>query len=189
MLVAVAILTTACGGILGAATNAVNGAVSPEYYVAVLGWHHVQDVARAAIAQGIFEGLIYAGGFALVYALVLGIATKAAAPFGFAVRKVAFAALVALACWVLGGVVAVGLASLSPDFYRHTFFGVPDDFGGMLRYAWVGGSIWGILFGGALALIVTPLRAVAEWRRRPTAPGLPEDAATPATPAVPPDAG
>ena len=38
------------------------------------------------------------------------------------------------------------LAALFPDAYRATFIGVPEEFGPMLAYAWVGGSIWGILF-------------------------------------------
>jgi len=41
----------------------------------------------------------------------------------------------------LGGVVSMGLATLSPEFYPHAVRGAPEDFGPMLRYAWVGGSI------------------------------------------------
>jgi hypothetical protein len=38
------------GGFLGATTNAVNGRVSPFYFVTALGWHYVADVWRASIA-------------------------------------------------------------------------------------------------------------------------------------------
>ena len=59
----------------------------------------------------------------------------------------------------------MGLATLSPEFYRHSFHGVPEDFGQMLRYAWVGGSIWGIQFGGLASVIVGSVLFRAKWRQ------------------------
>ena len=50
--------------------------------------------------------------------------------------------LITIALWVLGGIIAILLSVLSPEFYKKTFIGVPDEFGAMIRYAWVGGSIW-----------------------------------------------
>jgi hypothetical protein len=60
----------------------------------------------------------------------------------------------------------MGLATLSPEFYRHAFYRVPEDFGEMLRYAWVGGSIWGIEFGGFALTILGWFLFYARWRRR-----------------------
>ena len=57
-LVAIAFAAIGASALLGALTNAVNGAVSPTYFRNVLRWHHVEDVWRAAVAQGIFEGLV-----------------------------------------------------------------------------------------------------------------------------------
>jgi hypothetical protein len=170
-LVGIALLAVGAGAVLGALTNAVNGAVSPAYFRNILRWHHVEDIWRAAIAQGVFEGLIYGVIFSLIFTLVVGLVSKARASFGFALKHLALAGGIALLAWCLGGATAMGLAMLSPDFYRSTFIGVPSEFGEMLKYAWVGGSIWGVLFGAVLSVIIATIMAAADWRRRhrPTA--------------------
>ena len=165
-LVGIALAAIGSAAILGAVTNAVNGAVSPTYFRNILRWHHVENVWRAAVAQGIFEGLIYGVIFSVFFTLVIGLVSKARATFAFALKYLAFAGLVALSGWCLGGVIAMGLATLSPDFYRSTFIGVPPEFAEMLKYAWVGGSIWGVLFGAALSVVITSVTAAADWRRR-----------------------
>jgi hypothetical protein len=71
--------------------------------------------------------------------------------------------VIALVCWAIGGLIAIGLASLSPEFYRHTFREVPEEFFEMLRYAWVGGSIWGLELGGFAAVIVGSVLFRAKW--------------------------
>jgi len=78
----------------------------------------------------------------------------------------AFVAAAALVCWAVGGLLGMGLATLSPDFYRHAFIGVPQDFGEMLRYAWVGGSIWGVEFGGFALTVLGSFLFYARWQRR-----------------------
>lgn len=165
-LVSIALAAIGAGAVLGAITNAVNGAVSPTYFRNILRWHHVQDVWRAAIAQGIFEGLIYGVIFSVVFTLVVGLVSKARATFGFALKHLLLAGAIALGAWCVGGVLAMGLATLSPDFYRSTFIGVPSDFSEMLKYAWVGGSIWGVLFGAVLSIVIASVIAAADWRRR-----------------------
>ena len=62
---------------------------------------------------------------------------------------------------------AMGLATLSPEFYRKAFIGVPDEFVPMLRYAWVGGSIWGAMFGCLLAAVISLVSFVVRSRRFP----------------------
>ena len=69
-------------------------------------------------------------------------------------------------CWAFGGLAAMGLATLSPDFYRQAFIGVPNEFGAMLRYAWVGGSIWGAELGGLVSVVVGLVVLRANWRRQ-----------------------
>ncbi len=77
-----------------------------------------------------------------------------------------FVAVAALVCWVVGGLLGMGLAALSPEFFRHAFVGVPKEFGEMLRYAWAGGSILGIKFGGFAAMILGSFLFYARWHRR-----------------------
>ncbi len=164
-LLGVAATAVAGGAVVGGSTNAVNGAVSPLYFREVLGWQDVANVWRASIAQGVFEGLLYGVVFALVFTLVVGIVSKARCPYGFAARRLLGIVAAVYACWVAGGLVAMGLAWLSPEFYRQAFIGVPEDFGPMLRYAWVGGSIWGAMLGALLALPIGSILFAARWRR------------------------
>ena len=99
----------------------------------------------------------------MIFTAVVGIVSKARSPHNLAVVYVVLICVAALVCWALGGVVAMGLATLSPEFYRHAFRGVPEDFGQMLRYAWVGGSIWGIQFGGLASVLVGSVLFRARW--------------------------
>ena len=164
-LVAIAGTTILAGAVIGASTNAVNGAVSPTYFVNILGWQGVSDVWRASIAQGIFEGFVYGILFAITFTLAVGIITRATCTFGPAFRCLLMIVATTYACCVAGGLIAMGLAALSPEFYRKTFIGVPREFGPMLRYAWVGGSIWGAEFGGLLSLAIGLVLFRAKWKR------------------------
>ncbi len=169
----VALSGVALGAILGALTNAVNGWVSPLYFRVVLRWDDVQDIWRACVAQGILEGVLSGLVIAVAFTTVVGLVSKGRSPYGLAALHLLLIAAAALACWAIGGVVAIGLAALSPEFYRHTFPGVPEDFGPMIRYAWVGGSIWGVHLGGLAALIVGSVRFRARWRRLEEGAGTP----------------
>ena len=153
-------------GLLGGVTNSINGLVSPQYYVAILHWHEVGDVWRAAVAQGIFEGLCFGVFFSTVYSVGLGLMTRVACTYRFGVRHLCGVVAGAFVFWLIGGAAALGLATLSPDFYRKTFYGVPSEAGPMLRFAWVGGSIWGVELGGVVSVILGLVIVRASWQRR-----------------------
>lgn len=153
-------------GFLGGTTNAINGWVSPTYFVTILGWQGVADVWSASIAQGIFEGLLFGGLFSLVFTVATGLITSASCSFGFALKHLLGVLGGAYLCWALGGVAAMGLATVSPEFYRWTFIEVPREFGPMLGYAWVGGSIWGAELGGLVVGVVGLVVLQANWRRQ-----------------------
>jgi hypothetical protein len=153
------------GALIGASTNAINGAVSPHYFQVVMGWQDVENIWRASIAQGIFEGLIYGVLFSVIFTLVVGLVSKSRCSYPFAVRHLGGMAIGIYGSWAAGGLIAMALASLSPEFYRRTFIGVPEEFAAMLGYAWVGGSIWGAMFGALVALTVGSLLFAARWRR------------------------
>jgi hypothetical protein len=153
-------------GFLGGTTNAVNGAVSPTYFVTILGWKGIEDVWRASIAQGIFERLLFGVFFSLVFTVATGTITRVSCSFGFAFRHLLGIMGGAYICWALGGLLAMSLATLSPEFYRQAFIGVPGAFGAMLRYAWVDGSIWGAELGGLVSVVVGLVVLRANWRRQ-----------------------
>jgi len=163
ILLAATIVVASAG--LGAAVNSVNGAVSPGYFRQVLGWDDVTDVWRASIAQGIFEGLLFGLFFSLIFTLVVGLVSKVRCPYGHGLGYVLGIAACAAACWAVGGLTAIGLAALSPEFFRHNFLGVPEATGAMLRYAWVGGSIWGVEIGGFASVIFGSVVFWAKWRQ------------------------
>jgi hypothetical protein len=158
------------GAVFGALTNSVNGWVSPSYFRNIMRWHDVADIWRASIAQGILEGLMLGLAFSVIFVSVVGIISRARCPYKTAAAYLVGIAIFAVVGWVIGGLIAMGLAALSPDFFRHAFRGAPRDFAEMLRYAWVGGSIWGLEFGGLASVIVGSVLFRAKWR------GLAEEA-------------
>lgn len=165
-LCAIAITGIAAGALLGAVTNAINGAVSPLYFVNVLGWHGIEDVWRASIGQGIFEGGCFGFFFSLAFIVGVGVITRGACPLGFALRYILWIVAGTLVCWGIGGLSAMLLATISPEMYRRAFFGVPEQFGPMLAYAWVGGSIWGVEFGGFVCMVLGLVLLRANWLGR-----------------------
>jgi hypothetical protein len=58
--------------------------------------------------------------------------------------------------------IAIGLAALSPEWYRGAFIGVPEEFGPMLAYAWVGG----LMLGGLLSAVVGLVVMRSDWQRQ-----------------------
>lgn len=154
------------GGLIGAMTNAINGVVSTAYFRNIMRWNDPNDIVvwRAGIAQGVFEGLIYGVVFAVVFTLVVGVATRCRCYFYEVWPTLRNAFLAVIVCWMIGGVLAMGLATLSPEFYRNSFRHVPEDFSAMLRYAWVGGSIWGGMIGGLLSLVISSIAFANFWR-------------------------
>jgi hypothetical protein len=164
VLPAVALCGTLAAGMLGGLTNAVNGAVSPTYFVNVLRWYNVEHLWRASIAQGVFEGLLFGLALSLVFTVGMGLITAVACSFRFAMQHLLCVFAGAAICWGVGGATAVGLAALSPEFYRQTFPEVPQGLGPMLCYAWVGGSIWGVELGGFASMIIGLVALRANWR-------------------------
>lgn len=157
------------GAVLGAMTNAVNGWVSPYYFVIVMRWHEIHDIWRASVAQGIFEGLLFGAGFSLIFTAGTGIITRASSSYGFAVRHLVEILAATFGCWLFGGIAALGLATLSPQFYQATFMGVPDEFSAMLAFAWVGGSIWGVELGGLISVVLGLVNLRANWLKQDSA--------------------
>lgn len=64
---------------------------------------------------------------------------------------------------------AVGVTSRGRASFRFAGRHLADAFGEMVAYAWVGGSIQGILIGAVLAAVVSAVVAGADWRARHSA--------------------
>lgn len=158
-------LTTIFGAaFLGLVTNAINAQVSEQYFQTIMRWQHVADIKRAIVAQGIFEGLICGLVLATLFLAVVAFVSRAQCDYSFGLRYVLGLLGTAFILWAVGGVFGVALAGLSPEFYRSHFIGVPDSTPERLRYAWVGGSIWGVQFGGAAATFIFMALFRARWR-------------------------
>jgi len=158
-------ITTILGAaLLGLVTNCINAQVSEQYFRTILGWQNVSDITRAITAQGIFEGLICGLVLSTLFLAVIAFVSRAQCAYLFGLRYVLGLLVTAFVLWTVGGVLAVALASLSPEFYRSHFIGVPESTPDRLRYAWVGGSIWGVQFGGAAATFIFMVLFRARWR-------------------------
>lgn len=164
-LAGIALTGVLASGALGGLTNAINGQVSPQYFVAILHWEDVQNVWRACVAQGILEGLLFGVFFSLVFTAGVGLITRVSCSYRFGIAHLAGVIAGAFGCWLVGGLLGMGLAALSPEFFRRSFRGVPAEFGPMLAYAWVGGSIWGVQIGGLLSTILGLIILRARWLR------------------------
>jgi prolipoprotein diacylglyceryltransferase len=163
----VALTCILTGAFVGATTNMINGAVSPYYFKAVMYWDF-QDIWTASVAQGILEGLLYGVIFAIIFTTGFGVVTKGQAPYSFAFRQLLKIIVIVFTCWTIGGLLAMFLVTLSPEFYKAHFPYTPSDKTEMLKFAWVGGSIWGVTLGGLLTAILGVVVTKNSWTKELT---------------------
>lgn len=145
---------------LGALTNAINAVVSPTYFYLVFNQQvDANQLWKASILEGIQEG----GCLGLLVSCVFTAGANA-----FWRSEVSYTPLVryllgifagAFLAWILGGLIALSFAALRPVLYAG-IFGTPGGFNALVRYAWVGGSIWGLEGGSLVAMII------ALWKLR-----------------------
>ena len=160
----VALSCIVLGGFIGATTNMINGVVSPYYFKAVMYWDF-EDIWIASVAQGILEGLLHGVIFALIFTTGFGIVTKGQAPYSFAFNQLLKIIAIVFACWTIGGLLAMFLATLSSNFYKGHFPLAPSDKTELLKFAWVGGSIWGGMIGGFLSSILGVVVTKNSWAK------------------------
>jgi hypothetical protein len=162
LLAAIVLLGTAAGGTLGALTNCVNGRISPDYFMNALGWEYAADVPAAAVAQGIYEGTMLGLVLSTLFAVTVGWVSKARCPFRIAAYHLLRIFAWALVCWCLGGMIGVLLAIISPGFFPigETF---RQDYSRLLSFAWVGGSIQAIEWGGSAMALLECILFRARW--------------------------
>ena len=120
------------GALVGAATNAVNGLVSPTYFIRIMCWQHVENVWRASVAQGIFEGCVFGFVFSLIFTITAGIITGTSAAYWFAFKHLCGIVGAALGCWGLLGLRSDGTGGTQPRFLP---WGIHRRSGGIRRNA------------------------------------------------------
>jgi prolipoprotein diacylglyceryltransferase len=155
------------GGFIGAITNMINGAISPNYFRIVMGWNF-QEIWIASVAQGILEGLIHGVIFSAIFTTGFGIITQKNGSYNFAIKQLSKIILMVLTCWAIGGLISMMLAFLSPDFYHSHYYNAPKEKSELLKYSWVGGSIWGGTIGGFLSAIFGIVIIKNNWRETNT---------------------
>ena len=121
------------------------------------------EIRLKCIVQGIYEGFLYGICFAIIFSVGFGLITKGKANYAFAFKHILRIALIVIICWTIGGLLAVMLVRLSPEFYRSHFPWTPTDVIEQMKYAWVGGSIWGEIFGGFLGSVLGLIAVKNNW--------------------------
>lgn len=149
--------------VIGAVTNLINGLISPIYFVNIMGWQNINNVWRASVVQVILEGLLFGAILSLIFISVVGFVSNVSCPYALGIRYLLGILGAVTLCWVLGGLPTMGLAALSPEFYRNAIIGVPRDTSAMLKYAWVGGSISGLQIGSLFCVVLASLLFRAKW--------------------------
>ena len=157
------IITVFIGALIGGTSNFINGYISPTYFKNIMGWDF-EEIWSASIAQGIFEGLLNGIAFSILYGIAFSIITKGKPTLNFGLNQLFKITKNIYAFWIIGGVIGLGLASLSPEFYQSKFRMVPKETKDMLAYAWVGGSIWGVNYGSMIAIVIGIIKTKTDWK-------------------------
>jgi hypothetical protein len=164
-LVAIGVAAVFAGAIVGASTNAVNGAVSPTYFIVIMGWDFEPNVWLASVVQGVLEGSVVGFLFSVILTMTIGIITRATCTLRIGMRWLGRIVLAIYGAWLVGGICGVMCAATNPSFFRSSRFGYGGSAEEMLRFAWVRGSIWGAEPGGLLVLIGMLIWFGISWRR------------------------
>jgi hypothetical protein len=99
---------------------------------------------------------------AVLFAGVVGFVSKAKCPITLSARYLGGILIAALTLWGLGGLAGWTLATIDPGWYQSHFL-APTDVAEVPRFAFVGGSIWGLQFGGIASVILGCILFRAHW--------------------------
>ena len=158
--------TSLAGAIAGGLTNAASAGFDTEFFRAALRWWDIKDVWRAAIAEGVFAGALIGFFGSLVFALWIGLATRCRIGHAALLRALALCAGTAIAAWVVGGLIGIGIAHLSPERFERLFW-IPEgqevDFDAT-TFGWCGGSIAGLNLGALAGMVVAGVQVRSRWK-------------------------
>ena len=105
-------------GLIGLCTNLINAVISPEYFINIMHWEEVENLIRSAGAQGLYQGLGQGLFFALVFSCVYIISNNAELNISAVLKWIVCMGLASIGLWVIGGIIAIALSALSPEFYK-----------------------------------------------------------------------
>jgi len=155
----------ALGALTGIFTNLINARVSPYYFAAILGWNE-NEAPRRAIGQGALEGVVLGLFFGVFFSIAVAASTRLRCDIRTGTRPLMQAVIIVLIAWFAGGVAGVAFAGGEPRTFSAIVIAAPSDPDALMRYGWVGGSIWGAYLGTILALIVSTVSLHVRWRKR-----------------------
>lgn len=151
--------------LVGAFTNGVSGVVSRAYFDAIVGWMYG---GRMSWGEVIFQGLLESTAFgvllAFAFTLVFVLATGCRATLRDAAVALAAGIIVCLALWLVGGLAGIAWTTLSPVSFRNAFRVVAPTQADLVRWGFVGGSLWGAYFGGLAAILTASIVAHVRYR-------------------------
>jgi hypothetical protein len=128
----------------------------------LMGWE--DKVELRAIGQGSLEGGALGLAFGIITSVSFAASTRLRGTLGIALRTLGLAVIVALICWLLGGIIALMISGTWPGWYVRTF-PVARWTRSLARVAWVGGSIWGGYGGSLLGALVCCIYQHLRWRK------------------------
>lgn len=159
-----AFLIPIIGGVIGGTTNWINGKISKEYFKLVMDWNF-PNVRYVAIIQGIFEGLGYGIVFSCIFTIGFAWITKMKADWGFTIQQLKKIVLIIYGGWFLGGSLTMLFTLVFPaTFEAYLIYILSTKKLALVRFAWVGGSVWGGMIGGVIALIWGLINTKKEWK-------------------------
>src|SRR5690606_15600292 len=147
-MLALLLVGIAGGAALGSITNTFNGA----YFRPIMDWD--DHIWLLAIRQGALEGGVYGAGYAILFIVIIAIASHRRCHFRTALRYVGLALIIVFAIWLLGGLTLTTAAWYAPELRNTWYCGYLGTWPAAGQYAWVGGSIYGGVRGGLVAVIV-----------------------------------
>lgn len=152
---------------LGVACNTAGARVYLPYYFTVFPNLGPDAVTfPTVLAQGIFEGLLFGLVFSVIFVAFVARIGSLRCGYGRGLGMLCGITGLAVVFWGLGGLVGWSLATLSPEWFAQTFPVARRvaELSDMPRFAWVGGSIWGLQFGAGVALIFVLIYYYASTR-------------------------
>lgn len=156
-----------CGALIGIFTNAINGLISPTYFVVMMGWNtdSAFQIWARSMAQGALEGCGLGAFLGFILMISVGFTSRLHCPLKFSAPALFDTILVTLLLWFVFGFNAVLLALFAPQFYE-LFLSLPPSKGDAIRFAWVAGSVNSLGIGGLLAICFACARFNARWKQR-----------------------